>query len=93
MCEQTFDRKVTTAAEREPRNAFRVKADSAMTDHQKAQKAFHENRERLKEERLAREAKLKVKSLAVRQKRVLPAGSAPGVICVNKAKQEQLARP
>jgi len=60
MSEQTFDRKVTTAAEREARKAFRqVEADSAMTDHQKAQKAFHENRERLKAERLAREAKLK----------------------------------
>jgi hypothetical protein len=35
-----------------------VEADVAMTDHQKAQKAFHENRERLKAERLARKTKL-----------------------------------
>jgi hypothetical protein len=37
--------------------AFRqVEAEKAMTDHERAQKAFHENRERLKAERLAREA-------------------------------------
>jgi hypothetical protein len=32
-----------------------------MTDHERAQQAFHENRERLKGERLAREAGLKAK--------------------------------
>jgi hypothetical protein len=32
-----------------------------MTEHEKAQKAFHENRVRLKAERLAREAELKGK--------------------------------
>jgi DNA-directed RNA polymerase alpha subunit len=31
-------------------------AQQAITDHESAQKAFHENRERLREERLAREA-------------------------------------
>jgi hypothetical protein len=57
MSEQTFARKVTTAAELEARKAFKqVEADKAMTEHDKAQTAFHENRERLKAERLAREA-------------------------------------
>ena len=54
---QTFDRRETTPAEREARKAFRaVEAKQSMTDYEKAQKAFHENRERLKAERLAREA-------------------------------------
>jgi hypothetical protein len=55
MSDETFERKVTTA-EREARKAFRqVDADKAMTEHEIAQKAFS-NRERLKAERLAREA-------------------------------------
>jgi hypothetical protein len=59
MSDQTFERKIPTAAEREARKAFKqVKAVKAMTDHQKTQEAFHENRERLKAERLAREAEL-----------------------------------
>jgi len=33
-----------------------VDAEKAMTEHEIAQKAFHANRERLKAERLAREA-------------------------------------
>jgi hypothetical protein len=57
MSDKTFERKVTTPAEREARKAFRqVEAVKAMTDHEKAQKAFNDNRERLKAERLAREA-------------------------------------
>jgi hypothetical protein len=57
MSNQTFEPKVTTPAEREARKVFReVEAEAAMTDHEKAQKAFHENRERLKAERLEREA-------------------------------------
>ncbi|WP_074129430.1 hypothetical protein [Bradyrhizobium sp. NAS96.2] len=45
-------------AEREARKVFReAEAKEALTDYAKAQKAFHENRERLKAERLAREAK------------------------------------
>jgi hypothetical protein len=49
--------KPMTTAERNAREAFRqVDADKAMTEHEKAQKAFHKNRERLKAERLAREA-------------------------------------
>ena len=49
--------KPITKAERDARKAFRrVDAEKAMTDHEIAQKAFHANRERLKAERLAREA-------------------------------------
>ena len=44
-------------AEREARKAFRqVKAEQAMTEHEIAQEAFSKNHERLKAERLAREA-------------------------------------
>jgi hypothetical protein len=46
-----------TKAERAARKVFRqVEADKAMTEHNIAQKAFQANRERLKAERLAREA-------------------------------------
>ncbi len=56
-----FERKVITPAEREARKAFReAEASKAMTDHERAQKAFQENRERLKALRLAREAAAKV---------------------------------
>jgi hypothetical protein len=54
---RSFERKVSTPAEREARKAFNeVEAKIAMTDYEIAQKAFHKNRERLKAERLAREA-------------------------------------
>jgi len=44
-------------AEREARKAFRqVDAVKAMSEHARAEKAFAQNRERLKAERLAREA-------------------------------------
>jgi hypothetical protein len=57
MVEELKDRRLVTRAQREARMAFRqVEAEKAMTDHERAQKAFHENRERLKAERLAREA-------------------------------------
>ena len=60
MSDQTFERKTSTAAEREAWKTFeQVEAEKAMTDHQKTQKAFHENRERLKATRLAREAEFK----------------------------------
>jgi hypothetical protein len=53
----TFERKTITPAEREARKAFKqVDAAKAMTEHERAQKAFHENRERLKGLRLARES-------------------------------------
>ena len=49
--------KQITHAEREARKAFRqVDAEAAMSEHEIAQKAFSKNRERLKAERLAREA-------------------------------------
>jgi hypothetical protein len=52
----TFERKVITPAERQARKVFReVEAAKAMTEHERAQRAFHENRERLKALRLARE--------------------------------------
>jgi hypothetical protein len=52
-----------TKAERDARKALRqVDAENAMTEHEIAQKAFSNNRERLKAEWLAREAaKLKAK--------------------------------
>jgi hypothetical protein len=53
----TFERKVITPAEREARKVFKeADAAKAMTEHERTQKAFHENRERLKALRLAREA-------------------------------------
>jgi hypothetical protein len=49
--------KPISKAEREARKVFRqVEAKKAMTEHEIAQKAFSNNRERLKAERLAREA-------------------------------------
>ncbi|MBR1251338.1 hypothetical protein JQ609_31020 [Bradyrhizobium sp. AUGA SZCCT0169] len=49
--------KPISKAEREARKAFRqVDAEMAMTEHEIAQKAFSKNRERLKAERLGREA-------------------------------------
>ena len=58
-------RKMTTPAEREAHKAFReVMTGNAMTDYEKAQKSFHENRERLKAERLVREAEAKARSAA-----------------------------
>ena len=49
--------KPITKAERDARKAFRqVDAEKAMTEHEIAQKAFSANRERLKAERLTREA-------------------------------------
>jgi hypothetical protein len=65
--DQTFERRETTPAQREARKAFReVEVKKAMTDHAKAQKAFHENREHLKAERLAREAGATGRSKKVR---------------------------
>jgi hypothetical protein len=53
----SFRRKPLTPEQRQARDAARrVEAEQAMRDHADAQKAFHANRERLKAERLAREA-------------------------------------
>jgi hypothetical protein len=47
-----------TPEERKARDAARrADAEQAMREHEAAQRAFHENRERLKAERLAREAR------------------------------------
>jgi hypothetical protein len=49
--------KPITKVEREARKAFRqVDAEKAMTEHEIAKRAFSKNYERLKAERLAREA-------------------------------------
>ena len=48
-----------TKEEREARKAVRAgKAQAALLEHQKEQKVFLENRERLKAERLARDASM-----------------------------------
>jgi hypothetical protein len=53
-------RRRRTRAELEFLNATRqVEAEQAMTDHERAQKEFHENRARLKSERLARDESLR----------------------------------
>jgi hypothetical protein len=50
--------RILTPEMRKARDAERrAAAEEAMRDHEAAQKAFHENRERLRAERLAREAK------------------------------------
>ena len=50
------ERAVMTAAEREVCKTFgAVEAKQTMSDYAKSQKVLHENRERLKTERLARE--------------------------------------
>ncbi|MBV8925288.1 MAG: hypothetical protein JOZ74_07940 [Bradyrhizobium sp.] len=49
--------KILTPEERKARDAARrADAEQAMREHEAAQKAFYENRERLKALRLAREA-------------------------------------
>ena len=51
--------KSLTSEEKKARDeARRADAAQAMLEHEAAQKAFHQNRERLKAERLAREAAL-----------------------------------
>lgn len=53
----TFGRKVLTSAHRAAGKVFSTEDNvKARTEHQKAQDAFNANRERLKAERLAREA-------------------------------------
>jgi hypothetical protein len=49
--------KILTSEERKARDAVRrADAEQAMREHEAAQKAFYENRERLRALRLAREA-------------------------------------
>nr|WP_225647292.1 hypothetical protein [Bradyrhizobium australafricanum] len=52
----THETRRPTAAQREAQKAFRdAEAKAAMPEYERAQIAFHANRERLKAERLARE--------------------------------------
>jgi hypothetical protein len=61
MNDQKLKRRVTQA-EREALKVFRqVNTEKSVSEHEKAEKAFHENRERLKASRLAREAAEKAK--------------------------------
>jgi hypothetical protein len=54
--------KKTTSAQREAQKAFReADVKVAMSAYERAQKAFHANRERLKAERLAREVAAETK--------------------------------
>jgi hypothetical protein len=54
---ETIVRKPMTPAQREARKVFAAaEAKKALSEPEKVQKAFHENRERLRAERLAREA-------------------------------------
>jgi len=57
MRDRSFDRREPSAAEREAHKAFRAKdAKKGLSDYAKTEKAFQDNRERLKAERLARES-------------------------------------
>lgn len=56
MSNRTSDRRMPTAAEREARKVFRDADTKVMSEYERAQQAFHANRERLKAERMAREA-------------------------------------
>ncbi len=50
--------RILTSDERKARDAARrADAEQAMREHEAAQRAFHANRERLRAERLAREAR------------------------------------
>ena len=51
------ERRPPSRAEREAERAFKP-AQAETTEYERAQKAFHENRERLKSARLAREVAL-----------------------------------
>ena len=64
---QRRDPKILTQAEREARKVFVAQeAEKALSEYESAQRAFHANRERLKAERLAREAAAsKTSSLAI----------------------------
>ena len=61
MNDQKLKRRVTPA-EREALKVFgQVKTEKPVSEHEKAQKVFHENRERLKALRMAQEAAEKAK--------------------------------
>jgi hypothetical protein len=53
----SYRRKPLTPEQRQARDASRrIEADKAMRDHEAAQKALYANKERLRAERIAREA-------------------------------------
>lgn len=57
MNNRISNRRMPTAAEREAQKVFReARAETPVSEHERTQRAFHANRERLKAERLAREA-------------------------------------
>ena len=57
MSNRISERRTPTGAEREAQKAFRqTDAKVALSEYERAQRALHANRERLKAERLAREA-------------------------------------
>jgi hypothetical protein len=61
---QRLEPKTLTRAEREARKVFAAReAEKALSAYEAAQRALHANRERLKAERLAREAASKTSSL------------------------------
>lgn len=53
----THPRPLTSEERKARESARRADAEQAMREHEAAQRAFHANRERLKAERLAREAR------------------------------------
>ncbi len=56
MNDQKLKRRFTSPAEREALKVFgQVKTEKPVSEYEKVHKAFHENRERLKALRLARE--------------------------------------
>ena len=58
--------RILTPAEREARKVFAAQeAKIALSDYEAAQRAFYANRERLKAERLAREAASKTLSIPI----------------------------
>jgi hypothetical protein len=58
MRNEAYERRIVTSAEREANKVFKKpEAHEAITEDEKARRAFQENRERLKAERLAREKK------------------------------------
>lgn len=60
MPKETFEGKKPTPAQHEANKAFKpLDAEKTITEQDRAQKAFRENHERLKAERLAREGNAK----------------------------------
>ncbi|MCC8940373.1 hypothetical protein H8A99_28935 [Bradyrhizobium sp. Arg68] len=64
MSNRISDRRTPTAAEREALKVFRDTVKAPVSEHERAQQAFHANRERLKAERMARAAAAKQKPKA-----------------------------